>query len=61
MKLLPSGIMPQVRPGSFWWGRWGSNPRPRDYESPALTTELLPLNWVFFAGRLPCPSFCPSL
>ena len=24
------------------WGRWGSNPRPRDYESPALTTELLP-------------------
>jgi hypothetical protein len=20
-----------------WWGRWGSNPRPRDYESPALT------------------------
>jgi hypothetical protein len=26
-----------------WWGRRGSNPRPRDYESPALTTELLPL------------------
>ena len=20
-----------------WWGGWGSNPRPRDYESPALT------------------------
>jgi hypothetical protein len=19
------------------WGGWGSNPRPRDYESPALT------------------------
>jgi hypothetical protein len=27
---------------SLWWGRWGSNPRPRDYESPALTTELQP-------------------
>jgi hypothetical protein len=24
------------------WGRQGSNLRPRDYESPALTTELLP-------------------
>ena len=24
------------------WGRWGSNPRPRDYESLALTTELQP-------------------
>ena len=23
-----------------WWARWGSNPRPRDYESPALTAEL---------------------
>ena len=21
----------------YWWGGWGSNPRPRDYESPALT------------------------
>jgi hypothetical protein len=25
------------------WGREGSNLRPRDYESPALTTELRPL------------------
>ena len=25
-----------------WWGRLGSNQRPRDYESPALTTELRP-------------------
>ncbi|CAA6676950.1 Unannotated [Lentimonas sp. CC4] len=25
---------------SSWWARWGSNPRPRDYESPALTAEL---------------------
>jgi hypothetical protein len=24
----------------FEWARWGSNPRPRDYESPALTAEL---------------------
>ena len=30
------------KPSLDWWGRWGSNPRPRDYESPALTTELLP-------------------
>src|SRR5438067_1331150 len=22
------------------WARWDSNPRPRDYESPALTAEL---------------------
>ena len=29
------------------WGWWGSNPRPRDYESPALTTELQPLTWSF--------------
>ena len=28
--------------GLTWWGRQGSNLRPRDYESPALTTELLP-------------------
>jgi hypothetical protein len=28
------------------WGWWGSNPRPRDYESPALTTELQPLAGV---------------
>jgi hypothetical protein len=27
------------------WGRQGSNLRPRDYESPALTTELLPPGW----------------
>jgi hypothetical protein len=23
-----------------WWARWESNPRPSDYESPALTIEL---------------------
>ena len=27
------------------WARWGSNPRPRDYESPALTAELRALVW----------------
>ena len=32
-------------PGNIWWARLGSNQRPRDYESPALTTELqAPLN-----------------
>ena len=30
------------RPSCFVWGRKGSNLRPRDYESPALTTELRP-------------------
>src|SRR5215510_9625936 len=30
------------RGGRDVWGRKGSNLRPRDYESPALTTELRP-------------------
>lgn len=29
-------------PPCLLWGRRGSNPRPNDYESFALTTELLP-------------------
>src|SRR5262245_26913920 len=29
------------------WGREGSNLRPRDYESPALTTELRPRSNTF--------------
>ena len=28
------------RPTRFWWIRRGLNPRPRNYEFPALTTEL---------------------
>src|SRR5580698_6047404 len=32
------------------WGRQGSNLRPRDYESPALTTELRPLTGLIGAG-----------
>ena len=33
------GISPKFL--SFtWWDRWGSNPRPRRYEHPALTAEL---------------------
>jgi hypothetical protein len=41
------------------WGRQGSNLRPRDYESRALTTELLPLTWGFtyWSGRF----FPPAL
>ena len=49
---VPSGYsienMPTSRHGwirevpSTWWGGWGSNPRPGDYESLALTTELPP-------------------
>src|ERR1700726_1640382 len=34
----PRGARSQGR-----WGWWGSNPRPKDYESSALTTELQPL------------------
>jgi hypothetical protein len=36
-----SRLMNEIRviyPGQ--WARWGSNPRPSDYESPALTAEL---------------------
>ncbi len=29
-----------------WWGRRDLNPRPRRYERPALTTELLPLPYI---------------
>ena len=28
---------PAIAQLDFWWGGWGSNPRPRDYESLALT------------------------
>ena len=31
------GKMPSERAVDRWWGGRGSNPRPRDYESPALT------------------------
>ena len=30
----------------LWWARRDSNPRPRDYESPALTAELQALQSV---------------
>src|SRR5262245_29059624 len=33
------------------WGREGSNLRPRDYESPALTTELRPRRYVHARRR----------
>ena len=52
-------------PAQTGWGGWGSNPRPRDYESPALTTELPPRmsaesgpghgNSPLGAGRNGCP------
>src|SRR5262245_27058277 len=34
------GDFGHVESAPWWWARWGSNPRPSDYESPALTTEL---------------------
>src|ERR1700689_4475363 len=39
-RFLPRPVPEERRPS---WGREGSNLRPRDYESPALTTELRPL------------------
>jgi hypothetical protein len=36
----------------YGWARWGSNPRPRDYESPALTAELRAL---MLSDLLVCP------
>ena len=30
-----------------WWARWDLNPRPNDYESFALTTELQALSYLF--------------
>src|ERR1700676_865255 len=50
------------------WGRQGSKLRPRDYESPALTTAALPrasdLGFcppsVFLSQGVPC-SYMPSL
>ena len=50
------------RPSMKWtnwieWGRRGSNPRPRDYESPALTTELRPQSGLSVAYSEPCPAY----
>lgn len=39
---------------SHKWGGWVSNPRPRDYESHALTTELPPLNYNRVPHVGPC-------
>ena len=36
-KLISQSIPIRVDSLSAWWGRWGSNPRPSDYESRALT------------------------
>ena len=34
----PRKVRPTTFPhGQRWWGGWGSNPRPKDYESSALT------------------------
>src|SRR5664279_2872041 len=48
---------------SHWWGRQGSNLRPRDYESPALTTELLPRASDFdpVLVQSPCPGALPDV
>ena len=37
----------------MWWGEWGSNPRPADYEEPARLPLML-------AERLHCPSVLVS-
>ena len=51
------------------WARWGLNPRPKDYESPALTAELQARvfwlstgydnHWVGFCES--CGPFCHTL
>jgi len=33
---LPAGAVRHVIAGQRWWGGWGSNPRPADYESSIL-------------------------
>ena len=33
-------IVKDLQHKNEWWNRQGSNLRPGDYESPALTTEL---------------------
>jgi hypothetical protein len=42
LKCPPGGpvtedVFRHIMPGQMWWGGWGSNPRPADYESAALT------------------------
>ena len=37
---FPSSLRLSSYCGRFLWARWGLNPRPSDYESPALTAEL---------------------
>ena len=56
---------PNILPGQrfFRWARWGSNPRPRDYESPALTAELraLTASDLLQPTRLPyCSTTCQT-
>ncbi len=34
---LSQPIGNRIAAGQTWWGGWGSNPRPTDYESAALT------------------------
>jgi integrase len=41
MRSVSSGLRIKTFEASVMkWARWGSNPRPKDYESPALTAEL---------------------
>jgi hypothetical protein len=35
---LDHGAQNVLTCGNAWWGGWGSNPRPKDYESSALTS-----------------------
>jgi hypothetical protein len=45
---------------SGWWARGGSNPRPKDYESSALTTELRARRVMRLGGKCPASSRAQS-
>ena len=59
----PTCLVPSRTQIKSSWGGWGSNPRPRDYESPALTTELPPRTGTRVSGsvsahRRRCVALC---
>jgi hypothetical protein len=37
LMILPGRHENRISPAQAMWGGWGSNPRPADYESAALT------------------------
>src|ERR1035438_10230708 len=52
----PGAVLSTSRTAISWWARQGSNLRPRDYESPALTTELRALPVTAVCRATACPN-----